>query len=160
MKKLKKLLVLGVGNTLMMDEGFGVHAIYEFWKEKEDWDENLVDFIDGGTFTQDIFFLFEKYEILLVLDIVRAGKKPGTIYRLLENELRRDKKQPLSLHDIDLLDSLDMAAMVGHKPELIVLGIEPEKINWSTELTPTLKKAFPTYMKAARNEIKKLLGLT
>ncbi len=142
MEKLKKLLVLGVGNILMMDEGIGVHAIYEFWKEKENYDENLVDFIDGGTFTQDIFYLFEKYETLLVLDIVRAGKKPGTIYRLLEDELRRDKNQPLSLHDIDLLDSLDMTAMAGHKPELIVLGIEPEKIDWDTELTPTLKKHF------------------
>lgn len=160
MKKLKKLLVLGVGNILMMDEGFGVHAVHEFWEEKQDFDENLVDFIDGGTFTQDIFFLFEKYELLLVLDIVRAGHKPGTIYRLLEDELRRDKKQPLSLHDIDLLDSLDMANMTGHKPELIVLGIEPKKINWGTELTPALKEAFPTYMKAARKEIKSLLGQT
>ena len=158
MKKLKKLLVLGVGNILMMDEGIGVHAIHEFWKEKQNFDETLVDFIDGGTFTQDIFYLFEKYKLLLVLDIVRAGKKPGTIYRLLEDELRRDEKQPLSLHDIDLLDSLDMAKMVGHKPELIVLGIEPEKIDWDTELTPTLKKAFPTYMQAARNEIKSLLN--
>lgn len=158
MKKLKKLVVLGVGNILMMDEGIGVHAVHEFWKEKKDFDENLVDFIDGGTFTQDIFYLFEKYELLLVLDIVRAGKTPGTIYRLLENELRRDKNQPLSLHDIDLLDSLDMAEMTGHKPELIVLGIEPEKIDWSTELTPSLKKAFPAYMQAARNEIKNLLN--
>ncbi len=158
MKKLKKLLVLGVGNILLMDEGIGVHAIYEFWKEKQDFDENLVDFIDGGTFTQDIFYLFEKYEKLLVLDIVRAGKKPGTIYRLLEDELRRDKNQPLSLHDIDLLDSLDMAQMSGHKPELIVLGIEPETIDWDTELTPTLKKAFPAYMQAARNEINNLLN--
>jgi hydrogenase maturation protease len=158
MEKLKKLLVLGVGNILMMDEGIGVHAIYEFWKEKENYDENLVDFIDGGTFTQDIFYLFEKYEILLVLDIVRAGKKPGTIYRLLEDELRRNKDQPLSLHDIDLLDSLDMTAMAGHKPELIVLGIEPEKIDWDTELTPTLKKAFPGFVQAARNEIETLLN--
>lgn len=156
--KLKKLLVLGVGNILMIDEGFGVHAVHEFWKEKDDFDENLVDFIDGGTFTQDIFFLFEKYELLLVLDIVRAGHKPGTIYRLKEDELRHDKKQPLSLHDIDLLDSLDMAKMKGHSPELIVLGIEPEKINWGTELTPALQKAFPTYMEAARREIKSLLN--
>ncbi len=157
MTKLKELLVLGVGNILMMDEGIGVHAVHEFWKEKQNFDESLVDFIDGGTFTQDIFYLFGKYKQLLVLDIVRAGKTPGTIYRLKEDELRRDEKQPLSLHDIDLLDSLDMAKMVGHKPELVVLGIEPEKIDWSTELTPSLKKAFPAYMEAARNEIKALL---
>jgi len=69
---MKQLLVLGVGNTLLMDEGIGVHAIYEFWKEKEAFDPSKVDFIDGGTFTQDIFYLFEEYEKILILDIVRA----------------------------------------------------------------------------------------
>jgi len=81
-RQMKKLLVIGVGNTLLMDEGIGVHAIYEFWKERSDWDETLVDFVDGGTFTQDIFYLFEEFENILVLDIVRAGQEPGTIFSL------------------------------------------------------------------------------
>ncbi|MCP3875257.1 MAG: hydrogenase maturation protease [Desulfobacteraceae bacterium] len=154
---MKKLLVLGVGNILMMDEGIGVHAVHEFWKEKEHWDETKVDFIDGGTFTQDIFFLFEKYEKLLVLDVVRAEHEPGTIYSLDEDELVQNKKQVLSLHDVDLLDSLDMAEMRGHRPSLKIVGIEPEKINWGLEMTPTLTKAFPSFMKVAKKHIKKLL---
>ncbi|MCD4722048.1 MAG: HyaD/HybD family hydrogenase maturation endopeptidase [Desulfobacula sp.] len=154
---MKKLLVLGVGNTLMMDEGAGVHAINEFLKEKENYDETLVDFIDGGTFTQDIFFLFEKYEQLLVLDIVRAGHTPGTIYSLDEDDLVKNKKQMLSLHDVDLLDSLDMAQMRGHRPKLKVVGIEPDKINWGTEMTPVLVKAFPSFMKVAKKHIEALL---
>lgn len=155
---MKQLLVLGVGNILLMDEGIGVHAVYEFWKEKEDWDAEKVDFIDGGTFTQDIFYLFEEYEKILVLDIVRAGHAPGTIYSLEEDQLRRDKKQMLSLHDIDLLDSLGMAEMRGHRPYLRVVGIEPEKIDWGTELTPTLAKAFPGYLTVVRKHIGELLG--
>jgi len=155
---MKKLLVLGVGNTLLTDEGIGVHAIYEFLKEQKDWDETLVDFIDGGTFTQDIFYLFEEYEQILVLDIVRAGKAPGTIYSLEENQLRKDKKQMLSLHDIDLLDSLGMAGMRGHRPYLRVIGIEPEKIDWGTELTPTLAKAFPSFIEVARKHIRELIS--
>jgi hydrogenase maturation protease len=155
---MKKLLVLGVGNILMMDEGVGVHAIHEFWKKKEDFDETLVDFIDGGTFTQDIFFLFEEYEQVLVLDIVRAGHTPGTIYSLDEEDLVQNKKQMLSLHDIDLLDSLDMARMRGHRPKLKVVGIEPDKINWGTEMTPVLAKAFPSFIKVAEKHIKDLLA--
>lgn len=154
---MKKLLVLGVGNILMMDEGAGVHAIHEFWKEKDKFDENLVDFIDGGTFTQDIFYLFEGYEQLLVLDIVRAGHEPGTIYSLDEEDLVRNEKQMLSLHDVDLLDSLGMAQMRGHRPKLKVVGIEPDKIDWGTEMTPTLVKAFPSFMKVAKKHIKELL---
>ena len=155
---MKKLLVLGVGNTLMMEEGIGVHAIYEFLKEKDQYDETQIDFIDGGTFTQDIFYLFEEYEKLLVLDVVRAGHPPGTIYSLDEEDLVQNEKQVLSLHDVDLLDSLNMAQMRGHRPTLKVVGIEPEKINWGTELTPTLAKAFPDFVKAARKHIEALLA--
>ncbi|WP_457552234.1 NiFeSe hydrogenase maturation protease [Desulfobacula sp.] len=155
---MKKLLVLGVGNILMMDEGAGVHAIYEFWKEKESFNETLVDFIDGGTFTQDIFYLFEEYEQVLVLDIVRAGHKPGTIYSLDEDDLVKNEKQMLSLHDVDLLDSLGMAEMRGHRPTLKVVGIEPAKIDWGTEMTPVLVKAFPAFMEVARKHIEKLLN--
>ena len=155
---MKKLLVLGVGNILMMDEGTGVHAIHEFWKEKENYDEAVVDFIDGGTFTQDIFYLFEEYEHLLVLDIVRAGHESGTIYSLDEDDLIQNEKQMLSLHDVDLLDSLKMAQMRGHRPTLKVVGIEPDKINWGTQMTPALVKAFPSFMKVAKKHIQTLLN--
>ncbi len=154
---MKKLLVLGVGNILLQDEGIGVHAINEFWKEKEDWDENLVDFVDGGTFTQDIFYLFEEYEKILVLDIVRADHEPGTIYSLEENQLRKNDKQMLSLHDIDLLDSLSMAEIRGHRPYVRVVGIEPATIDWGTEMTPPLVKAFPGYLKVLIKNIKEFL---
>jgi len=157
---MKKLLVLGVGNLLLMDEGIGVHAIRKFWEEKENYDESLVDFIDGGTFTQDIFYLFEEYEKVLVLDIVRAGHPPGTVYSLDEDDLVKNEKQLLSLHDIDLLDSLGMAEMRGNRPSLKIVGIEPEKIDWGTELTETLQKAFPAYLDVARKHIAKLLDET
>ena len=155
---MKQLLVLGVGNTVLMDEGIGVHAIHDFWKEKENWDEALVDFIDGGTFTQDIFYLFEDYENILVLDIVRAGHAPGSLYCLEEDDLRKDEKQMLSLHDIDLLDSLGMAQMRGHRPYLRVVGIEPEKIDWGMEMTPTLTAALPAFMELARQQIRDILA--
>ncbi|THB80090.1 MAG: hydrogenase maturation protease [Desulfobacteraceae bacterium] len=154
---MKQLLVLGVGNILLMDEGIGVHAVHEFWKEKENWDETKIDFIDGGTFTQDIFYVFQDYKKVLILDIVRAGNPAGTIYRLMEDDLRKNEKQPLSLHDIDLLDSLSMAELYGNRPTLDIVGIEPETIDWGTEMTPTLQKAFPAFMEAARVEIHKLL---
>ncbi len=155
---MKKLLVLGVGNILMMDEGIGVHAIHQFWEEKENFDDTLVDFIDGGTFTQDLFYLFEEYEHILVLDIVRAGHPPGTIYSMDEDDLVKNQSQALSLHDVDLLDSLGMARMRGHAPILKVVGIEPEKIDWGTEMTETLTIKLPSFMEVARKHIKKLLN--
>ncbi|ACN14279.1 HyaD1 [Desulforapulum autotrophicum HRM2] len=152
---MKKLLVLGVGNILLTDEGIGVHAVHELMKEEWPGD---VEFIDGGTFTQDIFYLFQDYEIILVLDIVKGGKTPGTIYRLAESDLRKDESQTLSLHDIDLLDSLSMTELMGHRPELHVLGIEPETLSWSMEMSPRFKQLFPDFLKIARQEIKRLLA--
>lgn len=156
---MKKLLVLGVGNIIMMDEGIGVHAIYELLKQKDQFDLTQIDFIDGGTFTQDIFYLFEGYEKLLVLDVVRAGHPPGTIYSLDEADLVQNEKQVLSLHDVDLLDSLNMAELRGHRPSLKIVGIEPEKINWGTEMTQTLTKAFPAFVKTAKKHIEALLAM-
>ena len=151
---MKKLLVLGVGNILLTDEGIGVHAIHEL--RKETWPDD-VDFIDGGTFTQDIFYLFQDYATILVLDIVKGGNVPGTIYRLVESDLRKDESQTLSLHDIDLLDSLNMTKLMGYTPELHILGIEPENLSWSMEMSPTFKKLFPDFLKIARQEIQRLL---
>ncbi|WP_462324219.1 NiFeSe hydrogenase maturation protease [Desulfoplanes sp.] len=156
---MKELLVLGVGNLLLMDEGMGVYAVQELQKE-EGWPLDRVDFIDGGTFTQDIFYLFQEYEKLLVLDVVRGGREPGTIYRHKEKDLRENDEHPLSLHDIDLLDSLKMAELLGNKPELTVLGVEPlELYTWKMELTPPLQKVFPRYMDIVRREVRALLNL-
>ena len=72
--------------------------------------------------------------------------------------MRKDKKQMLSLYDIDLLDSLGMAEMRGHRPNLRVVGIEPATIDWGTELTPTLAAALPDYLKIVRKYINEILG--
>ena len=153
---MKHLLVLGVGNLLLTDEGVGVHAVQDL--AQESWPTEAVDFLDGGTFTQDIFYLFQNYHHILVLDVVHGGKPPGTIYRLTEHELRHSDSQRLSIHDIDLLDSLQMAELLGNRPQLTVLGIEPLCISeWSMELTPTLKAAYPAYLEAARREIRAIL---
>jgi hydrogenase maturation protease len=151
----KRLLVLGVGNILLMDEGLGVYAVQELIKEQ--WPDT-VEFIDGGTFTHDLFHLFQEYDRLLVLDVVRAGHQPGTIYRLTEDDLVKDETQSLSLHDVDLLDSLRMADMLGHRPALLVMGIEPKTIDWAMEMTEPLKAVFPWYLELVRQEIRSILA--
>jgi hydrogenase maturation protease len=146
---------MGVGNSLLSDDGLGVWAVQEL--EKEEWPENVV-FLDGGTFTQDIYHLFEGYDELLVLDVVHADGAPGSIYRLSEDDLIQNESQRLSLHDIDLIDSLKMAEMIGRRPKMRVLGMEPEDFTtWKMELTPTIKAVLPRYVEIARQDIKEIL---
>ncbi|CAM2059907.1 hydrogenase maturation protease [Desulfovibrionales bacterium] len=146
-----RLLVMGVGNILLSDDGAGIYAVQEL--EKEVWPPN-VTMLDGGTFTQDIYHIFEGFDELIVLDVVHARHTPGTIYRLTEDDLIKNEDQRLSLHDIDLLDSLYMADLIGKRPKMRVLGIQPENFTtWNIGLTPTLQKAFPKFVEAARQEV-------
>jgi hydrogenase maturation protease len=155
---MKRLLVLGVGNLLLTDDGAGVHAVTELDGEEE-WDREKVDFLDGATFTQDIFYVFQKYERVLVLDTVKGGREPGTVYRFTEENLRDNYEQRLSLHDIDLLDSLKMAELLGNKPDIMVIGIEPLTISeWSMEMSEPVKAKYPKFLEAARREIRAMLA--
>ena len=149
---MNKLLVLGIGNMLLTDDGVGVFASQELMKE--DWPEQ-VTIREGGTFTQDIFYSFKGYSHLLVLDVVHCGGKPGTLYRLTEDALIKDDKQRLSIHDIDLIDSLRMAEkLFGTKSELLVLGVEPKDyVTWNIGLSDDVQAVFPEFLALARKEI-------
>lgn len=154
---MKKLLVLGIGNMLLTDDGVGVFAAQDL--QKESWPEN-VTIMEAGTFTQDIFYLFEGYDALLVLDIIHTGDTPGTIYRLSEEDLVQKESQRLSIHDIDLIDSLRMAEMLGgKKPSMKVLGMEPfDYTSWNIGLSEIASEKYPSFLQLARQEIHTILG--
>ena len=150
--RMDKRGVLGIGNMLLTDDGVGVFASQELMKEE--WPEQ-VTIREGGTFTQDIFYSFKGYSHLLVLDVVHCGGKPGTLYRLTEDALIKDDKQRLSIHDIDLIDSLRMAEkLFGTKSELLVLGVEPKDyLTWNIGLSDDVQAVFPEFLALARKEI-------
>jgi hydrogenase maturation protease len=152
-----KLLVLGIGNMLLSDDGTGIFAAQAL--QKEEWPE-AVTVLEAGTFTHDVFDLFEGYDAVLALDIVHCNGAPGTIYRLSEEQLVRNEKQRLSLHDIDLIDSLNMAHLLhGKRPQLHVLGMEPEDFTtWNIGLSPAVRARFEEYLAAARKEIRALIA--
>lgn len=147
-----KLLVLGIGNLLLTDDGLGVKAAQLLMEEH--WPE-CVDVCEGGTFTQDIFYSFKGYSHLLVLDVVHAGGAPGTLYSLREDDLIEDQKQRLSIHDIDLIDSLRMAELYfQERPEMKIVGMEPaDYTTWNIGLSPICEEAFPKFINLARQEI-------
>ena len=150
-----KVLVMGIGNLLLTDAGVGVHAAQTL--AGESWPEN-VTIMEAGTFTQDVFYLFKGFAHVLILDIVHGHAGPGTVYHLTENQLVDNEKQRLSIHDIDLLDSLRMAEMLhGSRPNLTVMGMEPaDYTSWSMELSPVVQERFPAYLDEVRKEILRL----
>ena len=147
-----KVLVMGIGNMLLTDDGVGVFAAQKLMEEKL---PPQVTVLEAGTFTQDIFYLFKDYDHVLVLDIVHAQGEPGSIYTLDESQLVDDEKQRLSIHDIDLIDSLRMAELLhGQKPVLSVVGVEPADFtSWNIGLSPVVQSRFEDYLTVVRQRI-------
>ncbi len=132
-----KTAIVGVGNILMGDEGFGVRVIQ--YLAKKDLPENI-SLIDAGTGFFNIASNLSKYEKVIIIDIARGGKAPGTIYRFTESDIKSDTAESVSLHDFGVIESLKLERLVRKIPDNIIFyGIEPYKIELSMELSDFLK---------------------
>ena len=140
---MKKVGIMGVGNILLRDEGFGVKLLY-LMKAKYDFPENVV-LIDGGTAGIFLSPEIDYLDKLLIVDVVKAEGKPGDI-KIYEKEDFFIDRLPLKLspHQLGLQEVLLLNEMKGTCPEEIKLvGIIPESIETGTFLTPELEKKIP-----------------
>ncbi|CAA7625741.1 maturation element for hydrogenase 2 [Candidatus Terasakiella magnetica] len=129
------VVILGVGNILLTDEGVGVHAVNQLL-ERFDLPEE-VDVIDGGTSGMDCLDQVSGADYLLIADCMRAKKEPGTITRLTGDQIPAFFKTRISPHQVGLSDMLGALNFHDMLPKTIVLfGIEPKSFELSMELTP------------------------
>lgn len=151
----KKIVVIGVGNLLLADEGIGIHAVNELKKE------NLhpsVEIIDGGTAGIDLLFLLEDANYAIIIDCVEAATEPGTILRIpVEELILQAPVQAISLHDINLAEVLSMANSLNKLPATVIFGIQPGEICFGTELTPAVNNSLPRLIKLVKQEINNLI---
>jgi len=130
-----KVLVLGIGNLVMSDDGVGVKVVQQLQREYS-CAEN-VEIMDGGTLGLDLLPKMEELDHLIVVDAVETGYKPGTCIRLTGEELPIALETKLSPHQMGLKDLLSVAQLLGHSPgEMVLIGVQPGSIEMDTELTP------------------------
>ncbi|MDL1970591.1 MAG: HyaD/HybD family hydrogenase maturation endopeptidase [Candidatus Desulfofervidaceae bacterium] len=152
-----KIMVLGIGNILMKDEGVGVRTVEHM--KKLDLPKE-VELMDGGTSTPLLFPYFTEVDHLIVIDAVKGNMPPGSIYRLKPEDLLPPDDSPVSLHDLGLVNALQMAEQVGMHPKtVIIFGVEPKEIDWGMELTPEIERRIPTIAQIVLDEINKLINL-
>jgi hydrogenase maturation protease len=133
-----RILVLGVGNILLRDEGVGVKAVVKLQSEY-DFSDN-VQLMDGGTLGLSLLEPICESDHLIVVDAVKYGHPPGTLYRFTAEDFTRHIKYKNSLHQLDLVETLAFAEMLEKRPTAVVVGIEPEDMSpWGTELTEILQ---------------------
>jgi hydrogenase maturation protease len=151
MTKVQDILILGIGNLLLKDEGVGVHVVK---KLKEMPLPANVEVLDGGTAGLDLVDFIEDRKKLIVIDAVNAGEKPGTIYRLTEENLDIKPKAITSFHEIDFLDALHMSEVMKSKPEeIVVIGIEPKDMSNGLELSPEIEERIPRIIEIVMKEL-------
>ena len=151
MTKVQDILILGIGNLLLKDEGVGVHVVQ---KLKEMPLPENVEVLDGGTAGLDLADYIAGRKKLIVIDAVNAGGKPGTLYRLTKENLDIKPKAIFSFHEIDFLDALHISEVVNSKPEeVVVIGIEPKDMSIGTELSPEIEERIPRIIELVASEL-------
>ncbi|WP_045211088.1 HyaD/HybD family hydrogenase maturation endopeptidase [Desulfonatronovibrio magnus] len=149
---MKNILVLGVGNILLGDEGIGVRIVEKLEQEYE-FSEN-VRLMDGGTLGIRLMEYIMDCDFLIVVDAVLNKHPPGTVYRLEGNDLRKSMAFKDSMHQADLLETLTHCELIGSRPESVIIGIEPKEYEpWSEKLTFEVERKIDDLCKAVLDEI-------
>jgi hydrogenase maturation protease len=146
------LLIAGLGNSLLMDDGVGVHAVREL-KHDPPYGATVVEV---GTAVLDALHLLERADRVIALDAVQAGQPAGTIVEVRPST-SRDPGPGQSLHELDLRDAL-LLLPGDRRPEMIILGVEPERIDYGLELSPAVGGAFPEFVDTVRRTAAAFLG--
>jgi hydrogenase maturation protease len=147
-----RIVVIGVGNLLLKDEGIGIHVV----KALQDIDlPKDITLIDGGT-SPDLIAYTRVGDKMIIIDAAKTGGEPGAIYRFMPDDLAAGKRALSSVHDLGVAENLELMALTGNEPsEVVIIGIEPKDIGWGTELSPELQKRLPDIVKIVLKEINK-----
>lgn len=148
---LGKVLIVGIGNPLLQDEGLGIHAVQRL--QEMSLPPGVVA-MDGGTFSLDLLDYFAGVEQVIIVDALLAGQTPGTIYRIPLAELEyQSANHSISMHDLHFLEAIQIAGLRGHQPQVVVFGVEPSVIDWGVTLSPEVEGQLPRLLEYIRQEI-------
>jgi hydrogenase maturation protease len=146
-----KITVLGIGNLLLKDEGVGAHLAQKLTGIV---DYANVNIIDAGTYPDFPSLVDNNTDKLIIVDAVKTGDKPGTIYRFSFDNVDMDSAPSISLHDVGVPDSLKMMTLLNRQPKsTVVIGIEPKTIDFGLELSPEVEGKLSQLIELVLQEI-------
>lgn len=151
--KSNSILVMGVGNYLMGDEGIGVHIIQELSKMKL---PEYLDILDGGTGGFLLLSCFQVYPTIIFVDATMDGKPAGTI-SLIRPKFASDFPSALSVHDVGLKDMVEAVYLMDKVPDIHLFTVSIEEINPMTiELNQKVRESIPKLIDAILKHSEKL----
>lgn len=153
----KRILVLGLGNILLSDEGLGVRAVERLAETYRLGPE--VEALDGGTLGLDLLYRLDGVTDLFIADAVKMGGAPGDVVRLEGVQIQAALALKMSMHQVGLQELLAVSALRGTLPPRVVLwGMEPGSLSWGTELTPPVAGSLDLLVTSLAQELR-LTGL-
>ena len=153
----KSIAVVGIGNSLLTDDGAGIHTLERFAEGNSD---DTIDCIDGGTVGLALLDRLAGLDGLVALDAMKLGKAPGSVTVLqdedMDSHLRRQKG---SVHEVGLSDLMDALRLRGELPcHRALIGIEPADMDWGTEPTEPVAAAVPEAVALAEDLVRSWRG--
>lgn len=143
---MEQITVLGVGNILMQDEGFGVRVVEELLCQYS-FPEN-VQVLDGGTLGMELLRFLIGTDRLILIDAVSGGLPPGSFYQFNHDEVKAYFKEKVSMHELGIQDVLGVMEVL-EKPakEIRIVGVQPLAIDVGLEMTPIVAQNLESTVK-------------
>jgi len=149
----KGIVIVGLGNTLMSDEGIGIHVLREVMACPK-CPENI-EFVDLGSSAINVVHAIAGRQKAVLIDCAFMDEPAGTIRRFTPDEAISTKIMAhLSLHEGDLLGALELSRRLGEYPQnVVIFGIQPESISPGEHLSSPLQEHLATYATAVLQEL-------
>lgn len=149
-----KTVVLGLGNTLLGDDGVGIYALHSLrdsWKDKH---QDSIDFVDGGTLSFTLTETLYGADNLIVIDAAQLNSNPGEVKVFTDDDMDSFVRTSncSSVHEVSLSELLDMARLLDTLPtRRALIGVQPETVDWADQPTDIVKKAIPIMCQEAHS---------
>jgi hydrogenase maturation protease len=151
----EKTTVLGVGNLLLSDEGVGIHVVNRLMGMTI---PPGVEVIDGGVNGLGLMGALRETDRLIVIDAVRTGEAPGSIYRFsIEDLTTYPERYTMSIHETGIVDVLHLSGLLGRTPKTTIIGVEPKSLEMGMELSPEIHARIPRVIELIFDELKQPL---
>ncbi|NJO15344.1 MAG: hydrogenase maturation protease [Thioploca sp.] len=153
-----KLLLLGIGNLLLSDEGVGIHAL-RYLEQNYSW-LPPVELLDGGTAGMELLAPITIATHLIILDAIQTQAPPGTVVQIAHSDIPAFFRTKLSSHQIGLADVLAAATLTDNLPRYLTLvGVVPASLKLGVELTPIVAAQVVSLASRVVQELS-ILGIT
>lgn len=151
---MKKVIVVGVGNILFMDEGVGIYAA-KYIEQNYILPQNL-EVIDGGTLGFQLMSYYQEYDKVIILDTVSISDDAGSIYNLPAQELLGLGSYRQTAHEVEVVEMLEICSMLDRMAEVSIIGIVPDDIQQvRIDLSDAIKEKFDFFINEIIKEIQK-----